>query len=151
MGQPSRTLRIKGKVHNHDAVLLHNADQQHDTDDGNDTKILPEKPQCQQCADACRRQRGEDRERMEEVLIEHSQNDVDGDQRGQNQKCFITAHGKIRGSRALKVALHTCWHVQRLHLRVKSRNALTEGNARGKIERQRHDRKLALVRDGQWC
>jgi hypothetical protein len=62
--------RVECEVHDHDAVLLDDADQQDDADDGNHIEILMKEPQCEQCANTSRRQRGEDRDGMDEALIQ---------------------------------------------------------------------------------
>ena len=56
-------LGLQREVDHHDAVLLHDADQQDDADDGDHAQILPEEHQRQQRAHAGRRQRGENRDR----------------------------------------------------------------------------------------
>ena len=39
---PLLAFGFEGEVDNHDAVLLHNADEQDDADDGDDAQILAE-------------------------------------------------------------------------------------------------------------
>ena len=48
-------------------------------------KSMPDVHQRQQRADAGRGQRRQDRERVDEALVEHAQHDVDGDDGGQDQ------------------------------------------------------------------
>ena len=78
-------LCIEREVDHHDGVLLDDTDQQDDADDGHDVEILPGDHQRQQGADSRRRQGREDGDRVDEALIEHAQDDVDGEDRGGDQ------------------------------------------------------------------
>ena len=96
-------LGFQGEIDHHDAVLLHDADQQDDADDGDDVQIQMEQHQRQQRAHAGRRQRGKNRDRMHEALVQHAQNDVDGHQRRQNQQTFVGQRALESRGRALIV------------------------------------------------
>ena len=78
-------LGLEREVHHHDAVLLDDADQQDDADQRDDRQIEVKHQQHQQRPDAGRGQRREDGQRMDVALVEHSQNDVDHDQRREDQ------------------------------------------------------------------
>ena len=78
-------LCLQREVNNHDAVLLDDADQQNNTNDPDNAKVLPEQNQSQQGSDARRGQRGENRKRMDVALVQNAKHDVDGDKRGENQ------------------------------------------------------------------
>ena len=52
-------------------------------------KILAKENQRQERAHAGGRQRGENRDRVDEALVQHAQHDVDGDQRSQDQQRFV--------------------------------------------------------------
>ena len=80
---------LQSEVHHHDAVLLHDADEQDDADDGHHTEILAEEDQREQRAHAGGRQRGENRDRVDEALVQDAQHDVDRDQRGQDEQRFV--------------------------------------------------------------
>src|SRR5579871_169938 len=82
-------LQLERKVNHHDAVLLHDADQKNDADDTDDIQIQSEQAQGQERTDTRRRQRGQDRQRMNEALIKDTQNDVHSDERRQNQQPFV--------------------------------------------------------------
>ena len=73
------------EVDHHDRVLLDDAHQQNDADQADHRQILPEQHQRQDGADAGRRQRREDGDRVDVALIEHAEHDVDGDDRRQDQ------------------------------------------------------------------
>jgi len=82
----SLAFSLKRKIDNHDAVFLHDADQQDDSNDGHYGEILVANDKCEQRTDSCRRQGGQNRDRVNETLIENAQNDVNGDQRRENQQ-----------------------------------------------------------------
>ncbi len=54
--------------------------EQHDADDGDDVEIVLEQQQRQHGADAGRRQRGDDGQRMHQALVQNAQHDVDRQQ-----------------------------------------------------------------------
>ena len=78
-------LGLQGKVDHHDGILLHDADEQDDADQRDDAQFGSGEQQRQNGAHAGRGQRGENRQRVDQALIENAEHDVDGDQRGQNQ------------------------------------------------------------------
>ena len=61
--------------------FLDDADQQNDADQHDQAEIKAEHHQCRERAEACRRKRRQDRQRMDVALIEHAQDDVDNDDR----------------------------------------------------------------------
>ena len=63
-------LLLEGEVNQHDAVLFDDADQEYDANDGDDAEIHVNGHEQQQCTDAGRRQGRQDRDRMNEALIE---------------------------------------------------------------------------------
>ncbi len=75
-----------GEVDHHDAVLLDDADQQDDADQRDHRQVVMERHQDQQRADAGRRQGRQDGQRLDVALIQHAQDDVDGDQRRRDQE-----------------------------------------------------------------
>ena len=97
-------LRLDGEVHHHDAVFLHDADQQNDADQRHHRQIDVEHQQYQQRAHARRGQRGENRQRMDVALIEHAENDVHGHQRRENQIRLALQRALEGLRRALEVA-----------------------------------------------
>src|SRR6266478_4085526 len=76
------TFGFKREVNHHDGVLLHDADQQDDADQGYDAEIVAGNQQRENRANTSRGQRGENRERMNVALVEHSQHNVNGDDGG---------------------------------------------------------------------
>ena len=86
---PCSRSAFEREIDHHDAVLLHDADEQNDADDGDDAQILMENHQRQERAHAGGRQRGENRDGMNEALVQHAEHDVDRHQRGEDQQSFI--------------------------------------------------------------
>ena len=110
----------------------------------------PAKDQRQQRADAGGRQGRENRYRMNVTFIEHAQNDVDGDQRGENQKRLVR-QGNAKGLRgALKAGLDACRQAKTLPGIFYGLHRLAERSAGCQIEGDVDDGKLTLMVDRQW-
>src|SRR6267142_3378415 len=75
---------VEGEVHHHDAVLFDDADQKDEADDGYDAEIQMEKNQGKESADARGGQGGKDCDGMDEAFVEHAENNVDGDESGED-------------------------------------------------------------------
>ena len=74
-------LRVQGEIDHHDGVFLDDADQQDDADDAEHVQIVAGDDQSQHGADACRRERRKNGDRMDEALVEDAEHDVHGDDR----------------------------------------------------------------------
>src|SRR6266851_1180530 len=146
---PLLAFGLQRKVDHHDRILLHNADQQNDSDQRNHTQVHMKQQQRQNRAHARRRQRRQNRDRVNVALIQHTQHNVDDDQRRQNQQRLILQRSLKRPRRSLKLRIHTGRHIQ-LRLRPVHRiHRIADRLARRQIERDRHSRELALVTDHQ--
>lgn len=99
-------LRCDREVDEYDAILLHNADEKNDADDPDDGKVEPAELEREQRSDAGRQQGRQNRQRMDEALIQHAENDVDDDQRRRDEQRLA---GKRRLER-LRIALETADH-----------------------------------------
>ncbi len=96
--EPLVALGFQREVDHHDRVLLHDAHQQHDADQRHHREILLVVHQRQQGADAGGRQRGQDRERVDEAFVEHAEHDVDRDRRRQDEPGLASERlGELRG------------------------------------------------------
>ena len=80
------SLRFERKVDHHDGVLLDDPDEENDADECDDAEVSLANPESEQCAHSSRRQRRNDRHRVDVALVEHSEDDVDGDDGSQNQQ-----------------------------------------------------------------
>ena len=85
LGRQPDAAPLQREVHHHDRVLLDDADQHDDADHGDDRQIHVEHHQHQQRADTGGGQAGNDRDRMNEALIEHAEHDISGEHRRQDQ------------------------------------------------------------------
>ena len=56
-------------------------------------EVQAEEQQREDRADARRGQGGQDRDRVDEALVEHAEDDVDGDERGQDQERLVGQRG----------------------------------------------------------
>ena len=74
------------EIDHHDAVLLDDADQEDDADQGDQAEVETERHQDRERADAGRRQRRENGERMDVAFVENAEDQVDHDQRRQDQQ-----------------------------------------------------------------
>ena len=63
---------LECEVDYQDGVLLHDADEQDDTDHGNDTEVVAGEHEGEQRADAGGGERGEDGEGLHQALVEHA-------------------------------------------------------------------------------
>ena len=75
-------LDLHGKIDQHDAVLLDDADEQYDADEGDHGQVVVHRHQQQQRAEAGRRQGRDDGDRVDHALVEHAEDEVDDEQRG---------------------------------------------------------------------
>ena len=74
------------EVDHHDAVLLDDADQEDNADQGDQAEIESKRHQDRERADACRGQRRENRQRMDVAFVEDAEDQIDHDQRREDQK-----------------------------------------------------------------
>ncbi len=76
---------LQCEVDHHDRVLLHQPDQQHDTDHRDQVQAATTQQQRQQRADGRRGQGGQNGDRMDEALIQHTQDQIHHHHGGQYQ------------------------------------------------------------------
>ena len=139
------SLHLEGKVHHHDGVLLHDADEQDDSDHCHNGKLEPRDLKSQQGAQPGAGECGEDRNRMDQALVEHAEDNINGEQRGQDEDRLIGDRLLKDLSVTGKTSAYSCGHVQfRAPLLNDLRSAL-ERYTRHKIKRNRHRRELALM------
>ncbi len=72
------TLCHKGKVHQHDGVFLHNANQQNHPDHGDKRELFTSQLQRQKRAHTCGRQGGKNGERVQIAFVQNAQNNIHG-------------------------------------------------------------------------
>jgi len=142
-------LGSNGEVDQHDAVLLDDTDQQNDSDDPDHGQIHSTDTQGQQGTNACRRERRENRQRVNEALVQHAENDVDHDKRRADQN----RRSRQRSLESLRITLegsdHRAGHPYVVRRLGDCIHGLAERNTGSEIERESNSWKLALVCDGE--
>ena len=103
-GQALVPLALEGDVDIMIAFFLHD-DQQDDADERHHREVGASQQQREDRADAGRRQGGEDRERVNVAAVEHSEDDVDGEQRGEDQDRLVRQRCLECLGRALEAAV----------------------------------------------
>ena len=140
-------LRIQREIDHHNAVLFDNADQKHETDDGNDAEILAEKDKREKSPNTGRRKRGKNRDRMDEALIQDAEDDVNGNESGEDEQRHVGQRISEGCGGALEIGLQPRRHVHILLHFGDSRNCSAERGVGGQIEGNRNRRKLSLMVD----
>ena len=140
---------VEREVDDHDAVLLHDANEQDNADDGDHIQVLVEEPEREQRADTCGGKGGEDCDGMNEALVEDAQHDIDSHQRGEDKPCFISPDGLVGSSSSFEAAVDTGRHLQPLFGLLDGLNCLTERVAWSHVEGEGDDWELSLVVDRQ--
>ena len=79
-------LLFEGDVDQHDAVLLHDADQEDNPDNADHVERAADQHERDERAETGRRQRRQNRQRMDRALIEHAKDDIDREQRCEDQR-----------------------------------------------------------------
>ena len=113
-----------------------------------DAEVVAGDEQREQRADARRRQRREDRHRVDVALVEHAEHDVDGDERGEDEQRLVAR--ATRGTPARCPGSAPTMLAGSADPRDRSLDRvdrLAERNAGRGVERERHDGELALVLD----
>ena len=99
-------LRLEREVDHHDRVLLHDADQQHEADQGGHVEREVCEREREEGTHAGRRKRREDRDRMDEALVEHAEHDEDREQRGDQQRDLVRERRVELRDRSLQLRVH---------------------------------------------
>ena len=85
---------------------------------GDHAEIEMDRHQHEQCADAGRGQGGQNGDRMDRALVEHAEDDVDGDQRGDDQDRLARERGRkalalpwkvVTSEAGLPLSCSICW------------------------------------------
>src|SRR4051794_27570498 len=103
------------EVNHHDAVLLDNADQQNDADQRDKAEVVAEQHQCRKSPDARRRQRRQDRDRMDVALVENTEDQVNYDERGEDQQRYRAERLLERLRCSLKAAVEGARRAELAH------------------------------------
>src|SRR5271168_2903052 len=143
-------LSLEREVNHHDAVFLHDSNEQDDAYERDHAQFLMADHQRQAGADAGGGQGGKNGDGMNVALVEDAQNDVDGDQGGENQQRLV-GQGGLKGSRgSLEGSLNGEGELDLLLHLLNGLGGFAQGGVGGQIEGKGDDGKLPLVVDGEW-
>src|SRR4051812_41466185 len=142
-------LRFERKIDHHDRVLLHDADQEHDPDQRDHVEVALAHDEREQRADARRRQRAQNRDRVDVALVKHAEHDVDRDESREDEHRFARERLLERLRRAGVVRAHAARLTDALLHRVDGFHGVAERLPGRDVERDRYRGKLALVIDGE--
>src|SRR5882672_4144374 len=142
-------LDLLGKIDQHDAVLLDDADEQYDADDRDHAQVIVNRHQQQQRAEAGRRQGRDDGDRVDHALVEHAEDEVD-DEKRRGYEDRRARQGRLEGlGVALKARLEREGFAQLFFNLLDGADRLTDRGAWHQIVGDRHRRELALMVDDQ--
>src|SRR5215469_10942173 len=82
-------LGFERKINHHDGVFLDDADQQNQANEGDDTELHLEEQKRQDGSHTRGGKRGENGDGVNIALIEHTQHNIDSDERGKNQHWLV--------------------------------------------------------------
>src|SRR5579885_1694179 len=127
-------LRLHSEIHHKDGILLDDTDKQNDADQSNEGQLNFEEHQEEERANAGGRNRGKNRDWVNETFVQDAEDDVNGGKRGDDEH----EHGGLRileGLRgALKAAMNRRWH---MNLRLRFLNffhSIAERQRRSEVE-----------------
>ena len=120
---PCGALPLQGEVDHHDGVLLDDADQHDDADEGIEAQVHPEHQQGEQGPQPRRGQPGQDGQGVDEALVEDAEHQIDH-QHGHQEQEPLALERRLEGlghplqaagdrGRQLQVALHRLQAVHR--------------------------------------
>ena len=108
-------LGVEREIHHHDGVLLDDADQQQNAEEGDQAEFHVGGQQGQQGAHSGGRQRGQDGDRLAVALIQHSQHDIDGQERRQQHQRLGAGILLEETGRTVRAAVNGGRHVNVVH------------------------------------
>ncbi len=146
-GQACAALGVERKIDHHDRIFLDDADQQDQADQRDQAEFGVGRDQRQHRTDPRGGQGREDRDRVDIAFVEDSEHDVDGKQRGTDQKGLVGERCLKGLGRPLESAVDRGRHAKSGHLIVDRRRRFAEREARSEIERYRRGGEQILVID----
>src|SRR3981081_1939019 len=106
-GLAFHALCLHGKVDHQNGIFLDDADQQNDADHSDNAKVQLSESNCQDCADAGGRNRGENGDGVNEAFVQDAEHDIDGAESGDEQNGLIR-FGVLKGlGGTLKSGMHS--------------------------------------------
>ena len=147
--QPPMALCVQRKVDHHNAILLHDADQQNKADDRDHAQVLMKEEQRKEGSYTRRGQRGENGDGVNEALVKYAEDNVDRNQRGKDQQRHIRERVAKGCRRSLKISLEARRHMHIFLHFCDGRDSAAQRGVGREIERYSDGRELTLVRNGK--
>src|SRR6185437_15614303 len=136
------------EVDHHDSVLLHYTHEQNQSDEPVHVERQVEDVQRQQRPEGGERQAGQNRERMDETLVQNSKHHVDHEDR-QDEKCDETLLALLEGLGGTREAGRYAGRKRRRGGVLNRRRGLAQRGTRARVERDRNRRQLTRVVYGE--
>src|SRR5258708_1078612 len=149
-GLAFHTLSLHSEVDHQNGVLLDDANQQDDANHGDNAEVQVGESGGQNCADTGGRNRGENRDRVNETFVQNTEHDIDGAQGGDEQNQLI-GFGVLKSlSGALESGMNCVGDAELSASDLDVLNGRVERSSGSQIEGQCDGRKKALVVHGEW-
>ena len=142
-------LGLQREVDHHDGILLHDSYKEQNPDQRHDAEVGAGDQQRKNRADAGRRQRGENRKRMNQALVKDAKDNVDSDQRGENEVGLVLERILESLRRSLEGGVHGGRHSHVALSLLERGYSITERDVRGEIESESNSGILTLVIHGE--
>ncbi len=135
-GLPFLHFGLDGEIDHEDGVLLDDADEKNDSNDGDHGKFGASETESEERTDTCGRNRGKNGDGVDVAFVENSENDIDGAERGQ-QEDQVIRNGFLEGLRgSLKAAVNGGRNVKFALSSFDFADGGAEGNARSDVKRK---------------
>src|SRR5580704_1767025 len=140
---------LNGEINHQDGVLLDDTDEKNDANQGDDIEVAMSDKDGEQGTHSGGRQSGENGNRVDVVLVEDAQDDVNGGQ-GREDEVRLGGQRVLEGlRRALKAGMDGGGQADlALHF-LNGGDSVSQGDIGGQVKGECDGRKLALVGDGE--
>src|SRR5713226_3447736 len=146
---PFLAFGFEREVDHHNGVFLDDADQQNDADQRDDAELCATQQQSENRAHTRGGQRRKNGDGMDVAFIENAENDVNGDQRGENQDRLVGKRAQEGRGRSLERGLNAWRHAELVFDAVDGVDGFAQRGIGSQIEGKGDYRKLSLVIDRQ--
>src|SRR5579859_6256665 len=140
---------FKCEVNHHDGVFLDDANQEDDANERDNTEFRAAEEKGGNGADAGGRQRGKNRDGVDEAFVKDAEDDINGDESGEDEHGLIGERILERSRGALKLSLNARRQIQIGFGGVDGIDGVAERGVGRQVERKSDDGKLALMIQGE--
>src|SRR6059036_1170311 len=141
-------LGIQGEVDHHDGILLDDANEQDDADEGDDAEVDAAEEEREDGADTGGGQGGEDGDGVDVALVQDAEDDVHGDEGGEDEEGLVGEGGLEGLGGALEAGVDGGGQPDLALGGLDGADGMAEGDAGGEVEGEGDGGELALVVDG---